>query len=652
MKRIILPDEKLNSLAEELAQKLYESRYFANGVIKGEELKTCTPYAQINKFLLFQLFQVLNQQMQKLKHPYFDFEEADVQGLMTQLQNQLSRHIKIEQEDFRPLLKKAVYNNLKLILDPIDTLGNFFFHNQDKVSLETYEKYAPFFTDFDFAVNSILRYHQKNNMKIVEKDIFFVKLHRVVAIFNSSGEKDIEGYRNDIFQRLTGRNIQDVVVEAQQDAEEKRLAELRSEEEKAQAIAAEKRRLEEEENQKIAAAKAAEEARLQEEEARKKAEEERIAAEVERLRKEEEERKAKELSFFDTLTQPQNFFEISDDGDAEAKVEQDEVIEIGTELSASAPILAENETEKTEEVSENRSVYFELEDDEVPAIQENTPEIETPAIEENTPEIAVPEIEMPAIAENTPEIAVPEIEMPAIEENTPEIAVPEIETPAIEENTPEIAAPEIETPAIEENTPEITAPEIEMPAIEENMPEITAPEIETPEIAAPEIEVREIEEYTPAISEPEMPVTEEQPIVSLFDQFFSKKAQAPASNEDGETLILANQLQNEENEAPKSLVESLMSDAPTHLINTLHASQKIKLEDIPIHKQYLYVQRVFTGNNVRFRIIIDKANNANVRQEIEEIIEKYILSNPDIREKDPVVEEFLTLLRSRFTLGR
>lgn len=627
MKRIILPDEKLNSLAEELAQKLYESRYFANGVIKGEELKTCTPYAQINKFLLFQLFQVLNQQMQKLKHPYFDFEEADVQGLMTQLQNQLSRHIKIAQEDFRPLLKKAVYNNLKLILDPIDTLGNFFFHNQDKVSLETYEKYAPFFTDFDFAVNSILRYHQKNNMKTVEKDIFFVKLHRVVAIFNSSGEKDIEAYRNEIFQRLTGRNIQDVVVEAQQDAEEKRLAELRSEEEKAQAIAAEKHRLEEAENQRIAAEKAAEEARLQEEAARKKAEEERIAAEVERLRKEEEERKAKELSFFDTLTQPQNFFEISDDGDGEVKVEQDEVIEIGTEMSVSAPVSTENETEKTEETSENRSVYFELEDEEVPAIQQDTPEIETPVIEEESPEITVPEIETPVIEEESPEITVPEIETPVIEEEKTEIAVPEIETPIIEEESPEIVAPEIETPVIEEEKTEIAAPEIETPVIEEEAREIAAPEIETPA------------------------VEEEQPIVSIFDQFFSKKTQIPTSNEDGETLILANHLQNEENEAPKSLVESLMSDAPTHLINTLHASQKIKLEDIPIHKQYLYVQRVFTGNNVRFRIIIDKANNANVRQEIEEIIEKYILSNPDIREKDPVVEEFLTLLRSRFTLG-
>ena len=372
MKRIILPDEKLNSLADELAQKLYESRYFANGVIKGEELKTCTPYAQINKFLLFQLFQVLTQQMQRLKHNYFDFDEADVQGLMTQLQNQLSRHIKISQEDFRPLLQKAVYNNLKLILDPIDTLGNFFFHNQDKVSLETYEKYAPFFTDFDFAVNSILRYHQKNTMKVVEKDIFFVKLHRVVAIFNSSGEKDIEAYRNDIFQRLTGKNIQDVVAEAQQDAEEKRLAELRTEEEKMQAIAEEKRRLEESENQRLSAEKAAQEARVAEEEARKKAEEDRITAEVERLRKEEEEKRMAELSLFDTLTKPEAFFEISDEGDAETKIE-DEVIEIGADFKASL------ETEKPADVAEEpRSVVFELEDDEPIVAEVPVPEVVLP----------------------------------------------------------------------------------------------------------------------------------------------------------------------------------------------------------------------------------------------------------------------------------
>lgn len=614
MKRIILPDEKLNFLADELAQKLYESRYFANNVIKGEELKTCTPYAQINKFLLFQLFQVLNQQMQRLSHPYFDFEEADVQGLMTQLQNQLSRHIKISQEDFRPLLKKAVYNNLKLVLDPIDTLGNFFFHNQDKVSLDTYEKYAPFFTDFDFAVNSILRYHQKNTMKVVEKDIFFVKLHRVVAIFNSSGEKDIETYRNEIFQRLTGRSIQDVVFETQRDAEEKRQAELRAEEEKAQIAAAEQRRLDEEDRRQREAEEALAAAEREAEEKRQREEAERQAAEAERLRQEAEEKRLRELSLFDTLSRPEAFFEISDEGESEVKIE-DEVISVGTGEAIPMPEafedeIAENETvdnEKvnnetsTPEVPENRSVLFDLEDDDVDAGVVSLANDLSPQIEEKK-DTSI-----------------------SVENNESEINKPEaLET---EVNVPEVSDGDTVVPVEEKNVSEDSEVEVEI-----SNSEITPPKEE---------EKRQ-----------DAPVVEEKPLVSIFDQFFSKKPQVAKSDEEEEKVIMSSQLTDVTKEEPKNLVESLMSEAPPHLINTLHASQKIQLEDIPIHKQYLFVQRVFTGNNVRFRIIIDKANSANSREEIEEIVEKYILSNPDIRPKDPVVEEFLEILRSRFSMGR
>ena len=223
------------------------------------------------------------------------------------------------------------------------------------------------------------------------------------------------------------------------------------------------------------------------------------------------------------------------------------------------------------------------------------------------------------------------MEVPAAEINVPEVVLPEVEVPAAEINVPEVVLPEVEIPAAEINVPEVVLPQVEVPAAEINVPEVALPEVEVP------------------VAEVETPVVEEKPLISIFDRYY-KKAQSPVSDEE-ETAILPNLGTKVETETPKTLVESLMSETPSHLISTLHASQKIKLEDIPIHKQYLYVQRVFTGNNVRFRIIIDKTNNANSRQEVEEIVEKYILSNPDIRAKDPVVEEFLELLRSRFTLG-
>ena len=84
------------------------------------------------------------------------------------------------------------------------------------------------------------------------------------------------------------------------------------------------------------------------------------------------------------------------------------------------------------------------------------------------------------------------------------------------------------------------------------------------------------------------------------------------------------------------------------MIETLNGNRKIKLDEIPIHKQYQYVQKVFDGNNVRFRIIVDKINNARNKEEVEDILDKFVFSNEDLDKTDAVVSEFIQLLRNRF----
>ncbi|MCB0846338.1 MAG: hypothetical protein KDE26_23965, partial [Bacteroidetes bacterium] len=61
-----------------------------------------------------------------------------------------------------------------------------------------------------------------------------------------------------------------------------------------------------------------------------------------------------------------------------------------------------------------------------------------------------------------------------------------------------------------------------------------------------------------------------------------------------------------------------------------------------------YVQKVFDGNNVRFRIIVDKINNARNKEEVEDILDKFVFSNEDLDKTDAVVSEFIQLLRNRF----
>ena len=79
------------------------------------------------------------------------------------------------------------------------------------------------------------------------------------------------------------------------------------------------------------------------------------------------------------------------------------------------------------------------------------------------------------------------------------------------------------------------------------------------------------------------------------------------------------------------------------------ADTQIRLDGIPIHKQYQFVKKVFGGNNVRFRIIVDKINAATTREEVEETLQKFVFTAPEVDQTDAVVEEFVVLMRGRFS---
>jgi len=280
-----LPEEKLNELAQKVSAGLFERHYFESGKISGEALKQFAEHDQVNRFLIFQVFQVWEMQINKLYHPYFDLEQPEIDQTIRTLKNQISRYIAITEDDFQPMLKRATYNNLKLLLAPRDTFERFFFAQSEKIKLSVYERYAQFFSDLDFVVNSILRYHQKNHLDYVEKTAFFEKMDKVVDVFNRKSGQSFDQYRLSRFEALTGLSLESVQQEAQ--------AEIEAREEA--------RRREEQEARRQAEA----EAHRKEEEARRRAQEE-------ALRRAEEEKKR--MSFFDTLSStPDTVFDLDEE---------------------------------------------------------------------------------------------------------------------------------------------------------------------------------------------------------------------------------------------------------------------------------------------------------------------------------------------------
>ena len=513
MELTTLPEEKLNHLAQEISTGLFERHYFNDGKISGEELKKFAGHEQVNRFLIFQVFQVWEMQLNKLYHPYFDLEQPEIASTIQTLKNQISRYIFISKEDFQPMLKRAVYNNLKLLVAPEETFDSFFFAQNDQIDLAVYERYTQFFSDLDFVVSSILKNHKKNNLAEVEKATFFKKMKKVSQVFSQKSGKSFDQYREEQFRALTGRSLNEIVQEAQQ--------ELAHEEEK--------RRAEEAERLRAEAA-----ARQKEEEARRKAEEEaQRKAEEEARRKAEEEKKKQ--SFFDGLSSDTSLdFDLDDDLDAST----------------------------------------------IPATNPPAPKIEEPIAKVQAP---------------TP--------VPPVEHKEPE--PPKPEPVAKEEPVQPETKPEPEKPK------ESTSDFLDRFLSERQKQKEAQGKAQTP-APEPKVEEPKKEEPTPKTPETDRPA-------SVLDRISDR---------------------------PQTIADKFASKKS--LGDNLNGKAKIKLDEIPIHKQYQYVQKVFEGNNVRFRIIVDKVNNAASKEEVEEILNKFVLNNDNLDRSDSVVNEFIDLLRNRF----
>lgn len=87
--------------------------------ITGPQIVQLTPSDQVNLFVIKALFEAWQQELEKLKsNPYFDYRDKAVHDALKDFMNVLSRTIKIDRENFEPLLKTATRNAILLATDP------------------------------------------------------------------------------------------------------------------------------------------------------------------------------------------------------------------------------------------------------------------------------------------------------------------------------------------------------------------------------------------------------------------------------------------------------------------------------------------------------------------------------------------------------
>jgi hypothetical protein len=117
-------ENKLDQLAlkqysTKYSDLLVEKLFIERQSILGKEIIDEIPSKQVGLFVLFNLFKVWKIEIAKLKSPYFNYDNSEIQLKLEELMNLLSKNISISKEHFYPLLVESVENTLLLIMSPL-----------------------------------------------------------------------------------------------------------------------------------------------------------------------------------------------------------------------------------------------------------------------------------------------------------------------------------------------------------------------------------------------------------------------------------------------------------------------------------------------------------------------------------------------------
>lgn len=145
---------KISSYSLALSEKLINEEFSVKTTLSGTEIKQFTPVQQINLFILKNLFEKWQEEADRLKSPYFDYEHTEVQSALQSFLNTLSNHIVVSKEFFKPLLTKAIEDTLHLAMAPAEFFRQEILYRKDGflVNFEKNKKFIRINTNFLTAI--------------------------------------------------------------------------------------------------------------------------------------------------------------------------------------------------------------------------------------------------------------------------------------------------------------------------------------------------------------------------------------------------------------------------------------------------------------------------------------------------------------------
>lgn len=115
----------IESYGRQYAAKVCDDFFNRTATINGQQILKLSNVAQVNMFVVSDLFERWKADTEAFKSPYFNFEHEDVKAALKTFMNTASQHIMVKREDFEPMLSSAVNRTIVLLLDPSKHFDEF-----------------------------------------------------------------------------------------------------------------------------------------------------------------------------------------------------------------------------------------------------------------------------------------------------------------------------------------------------------------------------------------------------------------------------------------------------------------------------------------------------------------------------------------------
>lgn len=162
----------IEKYSKEFSEIVTSETYKDRERVSGQEIINLTPVRQVNLFVIKSLLFQWKKETEKLKSPYFDYSDPNVQKALSTFMNTVSRYISVKEAELKSLLEEAVYESICIIFYPYDfytqLINNW---KEDQIALKDLKQINKYIKVNDSIMNNLIaRMEQEGHSKVSKTD--------------------------------------------------------------------------------------------------------------------------------------------------------------------------------------------------------------------------------------------------------------------------------------------------------------------------------------------------------------------------------------------------------------------------------------------------------------------------------------------------